>query len=233
MGGHGRVLYRLFRQVLAKYLPQTNHILWASERDGWNHLYLHDASTGEMVRQITRGEWLVRRVERVDVEQSRVLLKVAGIYPGQDPYYEHFMYASLTGEPPIMLTQGDGTHSIDFSPDGSKYLDRYSRVDMPTVNGASQCQGWFLVGRIGTRRYQRIAERWMDHATRFAAKGRDGVTDIYGVLFMPTHMDPNKKYPVIENIYAGPTGIATPKSWSTYHGNPQSLAEIGIHRCVD
>ena len=61
----------------------------------------------------------------------------------------------------------------------------------------------------------------------FSAKGRDGTTDIYGIIIRPTHFNPAKKYPVIESIYAGPHGSFVPKHFSSYYGM-QALAELGF-----
>ena len=62
---------------------------------------------------------------------------------------------------------------------------------------------------------------------RFTAKGRDGATDIYGVIFRPTNFDPARKYPVIEQIYAGPHDSFVPVAFREWHG-PQSMAELGF-----
>ncbi|MCA9067780.1 MAG: DPP IV N-terminal domain-containing protein, partial [Planctomycetaceae bacterium] len=111
-------------------LDETNEIVWMSERDGWNHLYLYDSKTGQVKNQITKGEWVVRGVDRVDVENRQIWFRAGGIHPDQDPYHVHFCRVNFDGTELVVLTNGDGTHGIEFSPDGKYFIDRYSRVDL-------------------------------------------------------------------------------------------------------
>src|SRR5207253_1357691 len=111
----------------------TNEALWMSERDGWNHLYLYDTSTGKVKNQITRGEWVVRKVDRVDPDKRQIWFQAGGTIPGQDPYYIHFCRVNFDGTGMTLLTEGDGNHNIKFSPDNRYLVDTYSRVDLPPV----------------------------------------------------------------------------------------------------
>ncbi len=129
------------------YLDDTGEIIWMSERDGWNHLYLYDAASGAVKNQITRGPWVVRGVERVDEERRQIWIRVAGIYPQQDPYYVHYARVNFDGGGLTLLTDGDGDHEIQYSPDRRFLLDTYSRVDRPPVtelrkadDGAKVCE---------------------------------------------------------------------------------------------
>ncbi|MCA1597298.1 MAG: DPP IV N-terminal domain-containing protein, partial [Chloroflexi bacterium] len=114
-----------------QYLDDTGEILWMSERDGWNHLYLYDAASGAVKNQITRGSWVVRSVDRVDTAARQVWFRAGGIYPDQDPYHVHFCRAGFDGTGLVTLTEGDGTHSISYSPDNRFFIDTWSRVDLP------------------------------------------------------------------------------------------------------
>lgn len=212
----------------AKYLPTKNQILWMSERDGWNHLYIHDATSGAVIRQVTKGQWVVRKVERVDEELGRVLLKVSGRNVGEDPYHEHYLFASLVDGTETVLTAGDGNHTIAFSPDGSRYLDQYSRIDMPTVTELRDSADGSLLAELERGDATELLACGWKMPNRFHATGRDGKTEIWGAIWRPTNFDPGKKYPVIENIYAGPTGISVPKNWNINHGSSPALAEIGF-----
>ena len=115
------------------YLDGSGELIWMSERDGWNHLYLYDAKTGQVKNQITKGPWVVRGVDRVDEARRQIWFRAGGIHPGQDPYYIHYCRVNFDGSGLTVLTEGDGTHKIDFSPDGRYLIDTYSRVDMPPV----------------------------------------------------------------------------------------------------
>jgi dipeptidyl aminopeptidase/acylaminoacyl peptidase len=209
------------------YADKTHEIIWASERDGWNHLYLYDAASGSVKNQITRGSWLVRGVERVDEESRQIWFRAGGIYPEQDPYYVHFCRINFDGSGLVVLTAGNGTHEIDFSPDRRFFIDTYSRVDLPPVSELRKADDGSLVCKLEEADWSPLLATGWKTPERFVAKGRDETTDIYGVIFQPTNFDPAKKYPVIEQIYAGPQGAFVPKRFSSYHG-PQALAELGF-----
>ena len=76
-----------------------------SERDGWNHLYLYDAKTGQVKNQITKGPWVVRGVERVDEAKRQIWFRAGGIRPGQDPYYIHYCRVNFDGSGLTVLTE--------------------------------------------------------------------------------------------------------------------------------
>jgi dipeptidyl aminopeptidase/acylaminoacyl peptidase len=205
----------------------TGEIIWSSERDGWNHLYLYDGRTGEVKNQITRGSWLVRSVERVDETARQIWFRAGGIYPEQDPYHLHACRVNFDGTGLVILTAGNGTHEIDYSPDRRYVLDTWSRVDQPPVSELRKALDGSLVARLEEADWSGLVAADWKAPERFVAKGRDGTTDIFGVIFRPTNFDSQKKYPVIEQIYAGPQGAFVPKRFSSYYG-PQALAELGF-----
>ncbi len=208
-------------------LDETGEILWMSERSGWNHLYLFDFKTGRVINPVTKGEWVVRAVDRVDVEARQVWFRAAGIRDGQDPYYIHHARVNFDGTGLVILTEGDGTHTVEFSPDRKYLIDTYSRVDMPPVVELRDAGDGRLVCPLEQGDWSALLATGWRAPERFVAKARDEKTDIYGVIFRPTDFDPSKKYPVIEQIYAGPHGAFVPKGFASYH-RPQGLAELGF-----
>ena len=209
------------------YTQDSHEIIWMSERDGWNHLYLFDARTGSVKNQITQGEWVVRRVDRVDEQQRQIWFQAGGIYPEQDPYYIHYCRINFDGSGLVLLTEGNGTHSIEFSPDRKYIVDTYSRVDMPPITELRRAEDGSLVCQLEKADMSALLASGWQVPERFVAKGRDGETDIYGVIWRPTNFDPNNKYPVIEDIYAGPQDSFVPKRFASYY-RCQSLAELGF-----
>ena len=185
-----------------------------SERDGWNHLYRFDTRDGKLVNQITTGEWVVRRVEKVDEENQQIWFTAMGIYPDQDPYHEHLARVDFDGSNLTVLTKADGTHKWDISPDGSLMVTRWSRVDHPEVTELRRTSDGSLVAELGRNTWPSRPGR-AQPPERFVAKGRDGKTDIWGFILRPSNFDPKKRYPVIEHIYAGPHGHHVPKSFRT------------------
>jgi len=210
-----------------KRLPATRELLWASERDGWNHLYLIDEVSGKVKCQVTKGEWNVRSVESVDVAKRSVVFRAMGIIPGQDPYYFHFARVNFDGSGLTLLTKSDGTHHVDFSPDEKFLVDTWSRVDQPPVTELRRATDGGLVCELCRNDDAGLQKTGWSRPERFSAKGRDGKTDIYGVIVKPSNFDPSKHYPVIENIYSGPHDFFVPKSFYPWMGM-NSLAELGF-----
>ncbi len=209
------------------YLDATNEIIWMSERDGWNHLYLYDAETGHVKSQITKGQWVVRRIERVDEAERQIWFRAGGIRPGQDPYYIHFCRVNFDGSGLVVLTEGDGTHEIKFSPDRRFFFDRWSRVDQPPITELRNSKDGSLICELECADWDELLETGWQPPERFIAKGRDGNTDIYGIIIRPSNFDPNHKYPVIEQIYAGPQGAFVPTSFGLQIRR-HAIAELGF-----
>ncbi|MCJ7820221.1 MAG: DPP IV N-terminal domain-containing protein, partial [Bacteroidales bacterium] len=186
-------------------LPATGEIIWASERDGWNHLWLYDAVKGQVRNQITKGEWVVRRVISVDKEKREIIFQASGIEPG-DPYLIHYYRIRFDGTELTHLTPGNGNHMAVFSEDRKYLADIYSRADMPPVAVLRSGSDGAEIMKIEEADITALKATGWQPAEVFTAKGRDGVTDIWGIIIRPMNFDPSKKYPVIENIYAGPHG---------------------------
>jgi dipeptidyl aminopeptidase/acylaminoacyl peptidase len=208
-------------------LEETNETVWMSERDGWNHLYLYDYTAGKVKTQITKGEWPVRSVVSVDEKARQIYFSAQGMQPGKDPYYVSFYRINLDGSGLVNLTPGEGTHEATLSPDRKLLVDRYSRVDAAPVTELRSAVDGSLLATLEQSDITELKAAGWKPPESFVAKGRDGKTDIWGVIYRPTNFDPSKKYPVIENIYAGPQGSFVPKSFAAYN-QMQAQAEIGF-----
>jgi dipeptidyl aminopeptidase/acylaminoacyl peptidase len=206
---------------------QRGEILWMSERDGWNHVHVFDAATGRPKGQLTSGSWVVRRIERLDEAKGQLWFWAMGIRPEQDPYHQHLCRINLDGSGLVILTEGDGTHTVRFSPDGKYLVDTWSRVDQPPVTELRDAVTGRLIMELERGDACRLLQAGWQMPERFTAKGRDGKTDIFGIIIKPTNFDPAKKYPVIEEIYAGPQDAYVPKAWSLQTRFLQ-LAELGF-----
>lgn len=202
-------------------------ILWASERSGWNHLYRFDREEGKLINAVTSGDWNVKRIHRVDRENGRIWFYAVGIHKDQDPYHEHFCRVNFDGSGLVVLTDGDGTHRVSFQQNEKYLIDTYSRVDMaPVVEMRDAATGERIteLSRGNTRK--QFGDRKL--TTRFVAKGRDGETDIWGIIHWPIDFDPNATYPVVENIYAGPHDHHVPKSFRTRYYHQHQIADAGM-----
>jgi len=202
-------------------------IIWASERDGWSHLYLYDGLSGQVKNQITKGTWVIRGVQRVDAQTRQVWFSASGMNPKQDPYFVHFYRINFDGSGLTPLTSADGTHTVTFSSDRQYYVDSWSRVDLPPVAELRKTADQSLVLPLEKGDMSALLKTGWRPPEVFVSKARDGQTDIWGIIIRPTNFDPAKKYPVIENIYAGPQGSFVPKTFSTQLGM-QAQAEFGF-----
>jgi dipeptidyl aminopeptidase/acylaminoacyl peptidase len=208
-------------------IDDGKEIVWMSERDGWNHLYLYDGQSGAVKNQITRGDWVVRNVVRVDEEARQIVFSASGMYPGKDPYFVHYYRINLDGTGLVPLTTADANHAVNFSPDRQFYVDTYSRVDAAPVSELRKTADASLVMTVQKADITELVKAGWKAPEAFVAKGRDGKTDIYGVIYRPTNFDPSKKYPVLENIYAGPHSSFVPKTFAAFN-QMQAQAEIGF-----
>ncbi|HBN46282.1 MAG TPA: S9 family peptidase, partial [Prevotella sp.] len=220
---------RLWRQ----FINDGKQLLWTSERDNWNHIYLYDVQPdkkGHLAkpRQITRGDWFVRRVENVDEQNRIIYFAASGVNKDEDPYLIHYYKIGFDGKGMTCLTPAEGNHSVVFSPDHQYLVDTYSKVDTPPVTELRSASDGHLIKTLEKADISQLkANGWVAPEV-FKAKGRDGQTDMWGIIQRPTNFDPSKKYPVIEYIYAGPGDAYTPKSFIAYNWNMTALAELGF-----
>jgi dipeptidyl aminopeptidase/acylaminoacyl peptidase len=210
-----------------EWLEPTGELLWMSERNGWCHLWLIDSRSGQVKNAVTQGEWTVRRVERVDAATRQIWFFAGGIVPGQDPYHLHLCRVNFDGSGLIVLTQGDGTHAVTFSPDQRWFIDTWSRVDQAPVIELRRSDNGQLVCELERADISALLAAGWTVPERFVAPARDGVTPIHGIIIRPSQFDPNQRYPVIEEIYAGPQGAFVPKEFGRLNRQHQ-IAELGF-----
>jgi dipeptidyl-peptidase 4 len=211
-----------------RLLPATNEVLWWSQRDNWGHLYLYDLRTGALKRQVTSGSWNVAEVLQVDARRRTVHFTGVGREAGRNPYFQHLYRAGLDRGGVTLLTPEDANHAITPSPDGRHFVDRYSTTMQPPVTVLRQLDGR-VVMTLERADISRLTATGWRPPTPFTVKARDGVTDLYGLMFTPTQLDTTRRYPIVNYIYPGPWG----SSVSTWHFAPahvdhQALAELGF-----
>jgi dipeptidyl aminopeptidase/acylaminoacyl peptidase len=227
-----------YNRTYRKYLAD-GRLLWMSERDNWNHLYLYDVSQRTKMQkkkgaktedcfQLTRGDWCVRRVVHVDEEAGVVYFTASGMNKEEDPYLIHYYKIGLDGKGLVCLTPENGNHKAVFTNDWKYLADTYSRVDMPPVTCLRRTADGSLVQTLAQADISQLSKEGWHAPEVFTAKGRDGETDIWGIIQRPTNFDPQHRYPVIEYIYAGPGDAYTPKDFNPYNWNMTSLAELGF-----
>jgi dipeptidyl-peptidase 4 len=210
-------------------LAQTPEFIVYSERDGWGHLYLYDTSTGTLKNQITKGAWQVRDLLRVDEAARKVYFVAAGREPGGTPYYRCLYRINLDGSGLELLSPELADHNIVAAPSGSYFLDTYSRVDLAPKTALRSADGEVIL-MLEEAEIEPLKDFGWKAPERFTAKAADGVTDLYGVIWRPSHFDPGRKWAVVESIYPGPQVIATPQTFWPVTANPgtAAMAELGF-----
>lgn len=220
----------VYYNTLYRYwFKKSDEILWISERDGWRHLYLIDSKSGKQKKQLTKGDWVVKSVLHVDEDKRTVLFAGIGRDNGEDPYLEKYYLLNIENGKITSLTPENANHQVTFTDDYKYMLDSYSRVDnVPRVVVRSVEKGGKVVYQPEKQPdiSKVLAKGWIMPEV-FSAKGRDGVTDIWGMIVRPSNFDSSKEYPVLEYIYAGPHDSHVPKNFAIEHSF-SAMAELGF-----
>lgn len=217
-----------YPRIWRQFINEGRQLLWASERDNWNHLYLYDVEKARVIRQVTKGAWCIRDVQWVDEQNGTVYFSASGVNPSEDPYLIHYYKIGIDGKNLTILTPAEGNHTAQYSYDHRFLVDTYSMVNKAPVTELRNAQDGSLIATLETADIAKIERAGWVAPEVFVAKGRDGKTDMWGIIQRPTNFDPTKTYPVIEYIYAGPGDAYTPKSFNPYNWNMTPLAELGF-----
>lgn len=222
------------------------YILWTSERDNYNHIYLYDRQTGALIRQITKGDYYVRSIDHIDEEKGLIYFSANGHtglresdrrrngrFAGtnateEDPYLIHHYRIGIDGKGLICLDPEEGNHRVTYSDDMVYMIDTYSTVLTPPTTVLRRVKDGKILKVLETADISSLESNGWRAPEVFVAKGRDGKTDIWGLIRRPSNFDPTKKYPVIEYIYSGPGDQYVPKNFTPWLYNLDDLAELGF-----
>jgi dipeptidyl-peptidase-4 len=211
-----------------RVMPESNELIWWSERDNWIHLYLYDLTTGQLKNRITAGDGNVVSIVRVDEDTRTIFFMGQGKEPERDPYFRHLYSIRFDGSAQRLLTPENADHSISMAPDWQSFVDTYSTPTEPPVSVLRDLNGRVVVELERADISPLVAAGWHP-PTPVTMKGRDGTTDIYGLMYTPTHLDSTAKYPIVDYIYPGPqSGSVGSRSFSTTRSDHQALAELGF-----
>jgi len=218
-----------YNRIYAHYLEDGQHILWISERDNWRHLYVINLRTGEVVKQLTKGEWVVRDVIHINEKEEYMLISGNGMnqHSGEDPYNIHYYRINLKTGDVIDLTPEYANHRGYFSSDFQYLVDVYSKPDTPPVSVVRSAADGKVVMELQKADISPLMATGFTMPEVFHTKGRDGQTDIWGTIYRPSNFDPSKKYPVVEYIYAGPHDSFVDKNFAVF-ARFSKLNELGF-----
>jgi dipeptidyl-peptidase-4 len=189
-----------------RFLKDGKRFLWSSERTGYRHLYLYDLG-GKEIAQLTKGEWEVSGLQAVDEAKGLAYFTATE----KSPMERHLYRVGLDGSGFARITQRDGTHGVQFSPDAGAFVDTYSNTVTPQQLWISRAdQGSPVV--LNENRVAEL-ERYRLVAPEFAKiKSHDGI-ELNAWMIKPPQFDPAKKYPVLVYTYGGPHAQVVLNSW--------------------
>ncbi|GAC1418173.1 MAG: S9 family peptidase [Acidobacteriaceae bacterium] len=215
-------------KVCWRYLSRSNEVLWYSQRDEWGQLYLYDATTGQLKRQVTQGTGNITDVLHVDEAARSVYVSAVGKEAGWDPYYAAMYRVNLEDGSMRLLTPQQAEHMVSASRDGRFFLDVASTPSTPQVGRVLDAEGHVVVTLPPQDIGKLKAFGWAP-PEQITVKARDGKTDLYGLLFKPTRFDAAAHYPIVDMVYPGPqTGSCGSRTFSASHKDMQALAELGF-----
>lgn len=209
-----------------RYIPDNGGIVWSSEKDGWNHLYLYD-NDGQFKNQITSGPWVVRELEYIDAKNHQIYFLASGREKDEDPYLTHLYRVNFDGSDLQLLTPENANHMVTMSPDGKYFVDSYSRVDLAGESVLRRSSDGSEVRVLEKTDVSALLKTGWKFPQPFEGKATDNTTDLYGLIWHPSNFDSSKKYPVIEYVYTGPQGFFVPKTFSAAL-RLQSMSELGF-----
>lgn len=197
------------------FLKNSDRFIWASERDGFKHLYLY-SNKGKLLTQLTKGDWVVNSLKSVDEESGWLYFTGRA----DTPLERHLYKVPLDGKSPehvVRISKRNGFHSIVFSKDHNSYLDRFSNINTPPQVSLHKSTGerltWLAENKIDQN--HPIAP-YMDEfisPTFGTLTSDDGQATLYYKLYKPKNLIPGKKYPVIVRVYGGPHAQLVTNSW--------------------
>ena len=196
------------------WFADGTRLLWISSRDGWRHIYMVNAKDGSAA-QLTKGEWNVREVHRIDEAAGRIFFYANGYAAasGENPYDRHLLRLDLKTRAVTDLTPSNADHCVRLNPSATRFTDYWSRPALPPRFAVRDAADGHVIASLPPIDVASLTTPAYPKGEVFHAKGRDGATDIWGVIWRPCNFNPSNRYPVIEFIYAGPHDSHVPKDF--------------------
>jgi len=207
--------------------PDLGGQLAISERTGWAQLYLVKPDAPDGGKALTTGAWEVLSVDRVD-KKDGLLVTGVGREKDRNPYYKALYRVGLNGAAPKLLTPEPLEHDTTVSPDGRWFIDEMSSPTQPTRTVLRDARDGRVVVELGKADPSALWATGFLPPEPFKGVAADGVTPLYGMIFRPVGYDPKRRYPVIDNVYTGPTTTQVPTAWrDSVSASGNSVAQIG------
>lgn len=190
-----------------EFVPKhPDQFIWQSERDGYNHLYLYNLN-GNLIRQLTKGNWLVTDINGFDPKGSRLFYTSTA----ESPITRNVYVVDLKKGNSTRITNGEGTHSSYLSENGKYLIDNFQSTSVPRETAVYATQG----KKINTIRVAEnpLKDYKLGALRIFKLKSESG-EDLYCRMYKPTDFDSTKKYPAIVYLYNGPNVQLINNTWN-------------------
>lgn len=217
-----------YNQINWTVFPETEEFVWFSQQDDWGHLYLRDLQTGELKNRITEGDWRVLAVRHWDSADRKLFFTGGSREPG-DPYFQYLYRVDFDGSDLTLLTPDSLNHSVSFSPDHRYFIDTASSPTTPQVITLRSAEDGEAIVELEQADISELLTSGWKPPTPFVVKARDGETDLYGLMYTPTNMNPNQRYPILNYLYPGPqSGSVGSRSFNPSRSDKQAVSELGF-----
>jgi dipeptidyl-peptidase-4 len=202
-----------------QYLKDGKRFIWPSERTGWRNFYLYDLS-GQQLATLTSHPFEVDRIVRIDEEAGQLYYLARS---GDNFLKLQLHRVGLDGRGDVRLTDPAYHHTVELAPDGKYFVDIAQTHDQPPLTRLVDADGK-VVAELATSDMSRFEQLSLARVELFTFKAADGVTDLHGMLHKPSNFDPNRKYPLLVSVYAGPHTNGARETFTT----PNPLSEYGF-----
>lgn len=175
--------------------------MW-SDRTGWGHYY-HYSINGKLLNAVTQGAWTAGKICRIDTLGKNIYCYGYGKEKGLNPNYSFLYKVDFSGKKVKLLTPENANHSVFISPALNLLVDNCSRIDTLPQSKVRDMNGR-LLAVLEKPDISKLFNYGWKMPEQFTVKAADGKTDLYGIMWKPYNFDPNKKYPIISQVYPGP-----------------------------
>jgi len=210
-------------QYLEEDKPGPKRFLWTSERNGFRNIYLYDLS-GKLISTVTKNEFDLIGITKVDLKKNTVWYTARS---GENPYLAQLHKVGLDGKGDVRLTDPKWHHQVNLSPNGEAFTDTITRTDQPSSTRICDAKGKVLA-EVAKADLAKFDELGLKKSERFTFTAADGKTQCWGTLSFPSDFDPNKKYPLLVSVYAGPESGGGFENFTT----PDAITEFGFLVCT-
>lgn len=202
-----------------RFLKDGQRFIWNSERTGWRNFYLYHLD-GRLLATLTQHSFEVANIVQVDEDRSFLYYMARS---GDNPMKLQLHRVGLDGRGDVRLTDPTFHHTVSLAPDGGHFIDVIQTHDTPPVTRLVNADGK-VIKELAASDMTRFDQLGLKRVELLKFKAADGETELYGMLHFPSNFNPNRKYPLLVSVYAGPATAGARETFT----QPDRLTEYGF-----